>query len=104
MTFRGTVINGVIVPGRGQDLPDGSRVSVNVLRKPTKRAPRRGKAPGRVVKGGSRTRGTRSGKADRIAAFASLAGIWRDRPEWQGMSSVQIAAELRRKAMERRRG
>ncbi len=40
-------------------------------------------------------------KAERLAAAAAVRGDWKDRPEWKGMSSVRIAAELRRRAFGR---
>ena len=88
MTFRGTVIKGVVVPDAGSELPEGARVSVNPLRSSSR--PKRIAATSR----GNKKSKTRA-KA-RKAPLTALAGIWKDRPDWKGKSSIQIVAELRR--------
>ena len=40
-------------------------------------------------------------KAERTAALDAARGSWKDRPEWKGMTSIQIAAELRRRTIRR---
>jgi hypothetical protein len=40
---------------------------------------------------------------ERLAAAEAVRGSWANRPEWKGMSGVQIAAELRKSAMGRTR-
>jgi hypothetical protein len=42
-------------------------------------------------------------KKERLAAAAAARGTWKDRPEWKGMTAIQIAAELRRSALGRGR-
>jgi hypothetical protein len=42
-------------------------------------------------------------KQERLAAAQAVRGDWKDRPEWKGMSSIEIAAELRRRAFSRGR-
>ena len=64
------------------DLENGTPVEVN----PSSRIGTR------VRKGkGVRTR------AEKVHPLIALAGMWKDRPEWKGMTSVEIVAELRRR-------
>jgi hypothetical protein len=87
MSFRGTFTKGIIVPDEAQSLPEGTRVAVNPLRASEKQAIRPRKT--RV----SRQRAPQNLKVHPLTA---LAGIWKDRADWKGKSSVQIVAELRR--------
>ena len=41
-------------------------------------------------------------KKERLAAVRAGYGAWKDRPEWKGMTSIQIAAELRRRSLSNR--
>ena len=45
----------------------------------------------------------RMSKAERTAAIMAACGDWKDRPEWKGKSSAQIALELRKQAASRGR-
>lgn len=42
-------------------------------------------------------------KKERMAAIMAAAGMWKDRPEWKGKSSAEIATELRKRAAGRGR-
>jgi hypothetical protein len=41
-------------------------------------------------------RGKSNGKS--VHPFIALAGLWKDRPEWRGKSSVEVVAELRQRS------
>jgi hypothetical protein len=90
MMFKGVYRDGVVVLEDATGLRNGQPVDVVASR-----TARKG-AGGRKVKPSARKQ-----KAD---AFLALAGLWKGRPEWKGMSSVEIAAELRRRAMGERHG
>ena len=91
MTFRTVVQDGLIVVNTHGALPDGTAVDVV----PARRA--------RPRKGESRkpSAGSKSPKKKRLRDLAFF-GMWKDRPEWKGKSTLEIAAELREKALGRR--
>src|SRR4051812_44314393 len=99
MTFRGTVINGVVVPDPGPPLPEGARVSMSRL-SGSRRSAKPSKPLG-LTKGKPRRSPVKAGKVHPLIA---LAGIWKDRPDWKGKSSIEIVAELRRRPTGRARG
>jgi len=92
MIFRTTVKDGLIIINTHGKIPDGTPVEVVRVKPPRKKSaakkPVKKKATGRKAK-----------KTDAAEAFQSLAGIWKDRPDWKGKTTLEIAAELRRKAM-----
>ncbi len=105
MTFRAVVRDGMIAINTHGQLPDGTEVEVLPVNRP---APRR-KGKKKAAKAASRTRGSssrgRAGKSAKASAdpLDSLIGIWKDRPDWKGKSTLEIAAELREKALGRTR-
>jgi outer membrane protein assembly factor BamB len=95
MSYRGVYRDGIVVLEGEVDLRNGTTVEVN---------PARGKGKGRR-KVSSTPR--RDRKAAQVHPFIALAGLWKDRPEWRGRSSVEIVRELRRRSPStraRRRG
>ena len=117
MIYKGVYRDGIVIIQGEVDLRNGAVVDVNL----------RGGRGGR----GSRSRG--SGKAEskeltaaqiaslfkhnawdlmrrakvtkkqRMASLLAARGNWKDRPEWKGKSSAQVAAELRKQASRRGR-
>jgi len=121
--------DGVIVPDRDPGLKPGTEVDFQLARPSSaaERVARRkpAKAAGSDVRAAksSRRKKAKAGPAAtepiptiaqirrtmrtpaaRVAALLNSAfGIWKDRPEWKGKSTLEVAAELRRKAMGRSR-
>ena len=93
MTFHGTFTKGIIIPDPGQSLPEGTRVAVNPLRTAERLTARTRKT--KAVKG-------RASRNRKVHPLTALAGIWKDRADWKGKSSVQVVAELRRSSGPRR--
>jgi hypothetical protein len=91
MTFRGVYRDGVVIIDDPSGLRNGAVVEVI--------------QPARVASGAStkvrrKKATTKKGKDPLLA----LAGIWKDRPEWKGKSTLEVARALRKKAMGRDRG
>jgi len=97
MTFRGTVINGVIVPDTGQTLPEGTRFNLSPLPGARRRGSRTAaKAPGsNGTRAKARAAGTQRNRAAASHPLTALAAIWKDRSDWKGKSSGEGVAELR---------
>lgn len=80
-------------------LPEGMTVEVRPRRAAISRKPKAPGASARVRKPVKDAK-TRIGKAKavttrRLPGF----GMWKDREDWRGKSTIEIARELRRKAM-----
>lgn len=108
MTYRGVYRGGVVRLEGEVDLPEGSVVEVSragrTSRKRTASEQRRANAEGKAAAAyWKRLTSKRMTKAQRLAAFEAAFGAWKDRPEWEGLSSAQIAAELRKRAARRGR-
>ena len=97
MTYRGIYRDGVVVLQGDVALQDGEAVEVNTA-KPNRQPPAtpnkkklRSEAPQRRA-GGKTAKKTRTRKSIQdLAAF----GIWKDRAEWKGLSTLEIMAQLR---------
>jgi hypothetical protein len=107
MVYRGTVQGGVVVLSDPGALPEGTAVEV----RPKRGAKVRGKV--KPVAGRSDSVTGRSRKAPSRAGASGTPslkplpgfGMWKNRADWRGKSTLTIARELRRKAMgERYRG
>ena len=108
MTYRGVYRDGYVRLEGDNDLQDGARVEVSL--EPDSRLPRtaaerlraaaEGKAAAALLK---RLTSKRMTKAQRLAALDAAFGMYKDRPDWKGKSTVQIAAELRVRASRRGR-
>jgi hypothetical protein len=96
MTFRGVYRDGIIVPSADPDLPNGTvvRWTSDSRAKQSSRAVGRSKS-----RSNARPAGKKMTKAQRIAAVMQAFGMDRDRPDWKGRSSAEIAADLRRRAL-----
>jgi hypothetical protein len=93
MTFRGVVRDGVIVILDGE-IPDGTPVEVSPLHRRSK------KKASTSTKSAKPTR-ARKPPLEKLPAF----GMWKNRPEWKGLSTLEIMAKLREKSLGRdRRG
>ena len=90
MTFRGIVKNGVVVVEDATGLREGDVVEVARVRrvKPARARSKPGTAP--------------KERAGRVADPLPGFGMWKDRPEWKGMTGAEVAAELRRGAFRRK--
>jgi predicted DNA-binding antitoxin AbrB/MazE fold protein len=101
MTFKGTFRNGVIIPEEEVALREGEVVEITrpPLRK-RKPASRKAVARGLPTKkaGGKPTRMTAK---RRLEVFLSAFGSMKNKPEWQGRSSAEIAREIRTRASRR---
>jgi hypothetical protein len=89
MTLRGTVRDGVIAINTHGTLPEGAEVEV-VRVEPAKNGHARATSRKKIAKKKPSRKGAHP--------LVKLAGIWRDRPEWKGLSSLEIQQQLRRKA------
>jgi hypothetical protein len=90
MTFRGVVKNGVVIVDDAAGLREGDVVDIA----PVKRV----KSSGKGLRGKSAEKKRAAKMSDPLPGF----GMWRDRPEWKGMTGAQIAAELRRGTFRRK--
>jgi hypothetical protein len=97
MTYRGVYRDGVVIIQGDVSLRDGAQVEITETR--TARTPSTTKKPREKKVTAKRRTTTR--KRDPLDG---LIGFWKDRPDWKGRSSIAIAAELRDKALGRRRG
>ncbi|HYE62659.1 MAG TPA: antitoxin AF2212-like protein [Phycisphaerales bacterium] len=104
MTFRGTYRNGVIIPEEGATLQEGDTVEIQVRS-------RRATTPKKARSGLGGPRKCRTSKAakklnaskrmtgkQRLELFLQSFGMWKDKPEWKGRSSADIAREIRSRA------
>jgi hypothetical protein len=82
MTYRGVYRDGVIVLSGEVQLHDGDSVQVT-------RESRTGK-----VRPGKRT--SKSKKSKALHPVLKLAGIWKDREDWRGLSSVEVLELIRK--------
>ncbi len=90
MTYRGVYRDGVIVLSGDVDLQNGDTVDVN-------RNSAAGVTPKRkpVSADKKRARAGSSKKKQSEHPFLALAGMWKDRKDWRGKSSVKVVAEIR---------
>ena len=80
----------IVVP---DEIPDGTPVRVSRLQRTSKaKPPRVGSKGKKTAKRGQKKR----------TGLDKLIGIWKDRPDWKGKSTLQIAAELRQKSLGRK--
>jgi hypothetical protein len=87
MTYRGVYQDGVVILEGDVPLRNGDRVSVN----PSKAKTRSRQKP--------KLRSGRSGAkpSKKVHPFIALAGIWKDRPDWKGKSTLEVVADLRKR-------
>jgi hypothetical protein len=93
MMLRGTFRDGVIIPDQSDGLRNGDVVDI-VRKRAAKATGRNG--TGARKNGGTKKKGTKA-KAGALFGF----GLLKNKAEWRGRSSVEIAAELRKKVMRR---
>ena len=117
MTYRGIYRDGFVIIQGNVDLQNGDSVDVNLrgaAKAPSRSKPRTTPADTKAFKRGqiaemSRSnawdlmRRTRMTKAHRIAAVLDSRATWKDRPDWKGKSTAEIASELRIRASRRGR-
>ncbi len=103
MTYRGVYRDGVVVLQGDVALQEGEAVEVNTARPnratiavPNKKS-LRSDAPAK------RTRGTKAKKTQSRKKVQDLAafGIWKNRAEWKGLSTLEIMAQLRTRSLGR---
>lgn len=103
MTYRGIFQNGVVIVENADGLRNGTVVDVQPAKRSTKS--KRSVRPQRsaAVRSRPAKKTRRKGRARKAVGdpFIESFGLWKDRPEWKGKSTLEIAAELRRKAMGR---
>lgn len=99
MTYRGIVQDGIVILESATGLRNGESVAVVPSRKGGASRQRRGSALPRKGRAKARRGVVRSGSLDPLPGF----GMWKNRSDWKGKTTLQIAAGLRRKAMGRRR-
>lgn len=99
MTFRGIYRDGVIVPNSEPGLSNGTVVRCTPAAKPQRKAPVKTAAQTRKKSGSRAEKTRRMTKPQRVAAVMQAFGMYRDRPDWRGRSSIEIAAELRQNAL-----
>lgn len=95
MEFRGTFRDGVVIPDRTDELRNGDVVRF---------VPEKKKVIKPSATASTRAKRVREGKAAakrRLDAFMSAFGCMKDRPDWKGRSSADIASELRKRASSR---
>lgn len=94
MEFRGTFRDGVVIPDQTDGLRNGDVVRCIPERKKNKPS----------ATASTRAKPSRAGKAAakrRLDAFMSGFGSMKDRPDWKGRSSADIASEIRKRASSR---
>ena len=96
MTYRACYRDGIIIPSGDIELPNGAMFSFNIVdSKPA--------AVRKYKKKASKKSGRKSPSQmtadERVSAFMAGFGILRDVPEWEGKSTVEIARELRKRAL-----
>jgi len=106
MTYRGVYRDGVVRVEGDVDLRNGSHVEITAAIKPlvakaNSQSPRPKSASKVTGNMWELAMSKRLTKAQRIAAALAACGDWKDRTEWKGKSSSQIASELRKTAASR---
>ncbi len=117
MTYKGIYRDGIVTLLGDVDLRNGATVDVN-LRGKAKPQPRRKSSAARPkskkltsarITAKSRSSAwnrmlqTKMTKKQRIAAVLAARGTWKERADWKGKSTLQVAAELRARASRRGR-
>jgi hypothetical protein len=92
MTFKGIYRDGIIILEDATGLRNGTVVEVT---RPAKRT----KAVAKPVAKGKKKPATRRKRSAGSVADWPAFGIWKDRADWKGKSSAEIARELREKAL-----
>jgi hypothetical protein len=92
MIFKGIYRDGIIILEDATGLRNGTVVEVTRTAERAKAATK----PTAKSKKKSSTRRKRSGGS--VADWPAF-GIWKNRPDWKGKTSVEIARELREKAL-----
>ncbi|MBX3403252.1 MAG: hypothetical protein KF699_07570 [Phycisphaeraceae bacterium] len=98
MTLRSVVRDGLIVVNTHGEIPDGTPV---VILRDDK--PRRTGKKAKSAKQATTKKKARSAARKPLRELAAF-GMWKNRPEWKGKSSAEIARELREKALGHRSG
>lgn len=95
MAMRGVVRGGVIVPEQDVLLREGDVVRIG----PVVRSKKMGKraVPPNAARGTKKRTAAESG-------LAALAGLWRGRKAWAGLSAAEVVVRQRRQRMRQRRG
>jgi hypothetical protein len=101
MTYRGVYRNGVVVIDGEVGWPDGASVEVRPAARRAKRGSNQRARPTSKAK--------RKPSEKKVDPIMALAGIWKDRPDWRGLSTLQVVAKLRERAsggatVQKRRG
>jgi hypothetical protein len=91
MTYRGVYRDGLVILEGDVNLRNGDHVDVNL--RGSSGSARAGRAKSRKQVSKARVG---KGRAQPVHPLIALAGIWKDRPEWKGKSSVEVVAELRK--------
>lgn len=106
MVYRGVYRDGVVIVPGGLDLPEGAEVEVlPAARGGNSRRPAakpKGKKPAAAKKTLAKKskvakRPKRMSKAERLAALEAARGMWKNRPDFRGRSTEEIAHEWRLK-------
>ncbi len=92
MMLRTIVRDGLIVVNTHGELPDGTRVVIVRDDRPRQNAKKIMTPAKRATKKKAARRAKRGPLSDPIL---KVFGMWKDRPEWKGKSSAQIARDLR---------
>ncbi len=117
MTYKGIYRDGIVTLLGDVDLRNGATVDVNLRgkgkpqarRKSSGARPKAKKLTSAQIAAKSRPSAwdrmlqTKMTKKQRIAAVLAARGTWKDRADWKGKSTLQIAAELRTRASRRGR-
>ena len=115
MTYKGVYRDGIVIIQGDVDFRNGAVVDVNLRgRRKSAKKKSSGKAeanqmtPAQIAglfkdNAWDSIRRTKMTKKQRMATLLAARGTWKDRPEWNGKSSAQVAAELRTKASRRGR-
>jgi hypothetical protein len=106
MIYQGVCRDGVIVLRGEVDLAEGQVVEVLPKGRPRGKAKAPKTARKQPVTDRARSKRPaskppRPSRERRVEALRAAFGMWKDRPEWQGMTAVEITAELRRRALGR---
>lgn len=100
MTLRTVVRDGLIVVNTHGEIPDGTPVVIMRDDRP-RRSVKKAKGPAKRT---AKKKAARAGVRPKSDPIMKVFGMWKDRPEWKGKSSAEIARELRERALGHRSG
>jgi hypothetical protein len=97
MTIRGIIRNGMIETDG--ELPDGTEVRIVPVKPRGTKSARAGQPAVKTAPRKKRVAAARKRGDSKSNPLLPLFGIWKDRPEWKGLTTLEIHKLLRAKSM-----